>query len=162
LAIGGRVGFWILEFKLAWGLSMELLNKLRFIVAFDFLCLPLSFLELITGERKILPTFESGSTGICFAILRSNGRRGVFGSATLLKSPALACVDVRGVLKVPTKFGLYIYLTIMATAVKIVIIGDSGVGKSCLLLRFSENRFCTSYMSTIGVDFKLKTMKIGG
>ena len=42
---------------------------------------------------------------------------------------------------------------------KIVLIGDSGVGKSSLLLRFADDAFIESYMSTIGVDFRFKTIK---
>jgi len=45
---------------------------------------------------------------------------------------------------------------------KIVIIGDSGVGKSCMLLRFADNEFTDSYISTIGVDFKIKTLNVEG
>ena len=41
---------------------------------------------------------------------------------------------------------------------KILVIGDSGVGKSCLLLRFSDDKFNESYISTIGVDFRIKTV----
>jgi len=33
---------------------------------------------------------------------------------------------------------------------KVLIIGDSGVGKTCLLLRFCENNFTTSHLATIG------------
>jgi Ras-related protein Rab-1A len=33
---------------------------------------------------------------------------------------------------------------------KLLLIGDSGVGKSCLLLRFSEDSFQTSFITTIG------------
>ena len=42
---------------------------------------------------------------------------------------------------------------------KILIIGDSGVGKSCILLRFAEDTFTESYISTIGVDFKIRTIE---
>ncbi len=45
---------------------------------------------------------------------------------------------------------------------KILIIGDSGVGKSCILLRFAEDTFTESYISTIGVDFKIKTIEQEG
>ena len=34
--------------------------------------------------------------------------------------------------------------------IKLIIIGDSSVGKSCILLRFSEDTFPTSHMPTIG------------
>ena len=40
---------------------------------------------------------------------------------------------------------------------KMLLIGDSGVGKSCLLLRFADDTYNNSYISTIGVDFKIKT-----
>ena len=44
---------------------------------------------------------------------------------------------------------------------KLVIIGDSGVGKSCLLLRFADDTFTENYYSTIGVDFRFKCLEIG-
>lgn len=46
--------------------------------------------------------------------------------------------------------------------VKIVVVGDSGVGKTCLLHRFTDNRFDDAYISTIGVDFAIKTMELNG
>ncbi|KAI0806742.1 GTP-binding protein ypt1 [Fomes fomentarius] len=45
---------------------------------------------------------------------------------------------------------------------KLLLIGDSGVGKSCLLLRFAEDSFTDSYLSTIGVDFKIRTIELEG
>eukprot|EP00828_Plagiopyla_frontata_P045193 TRINITY_DN7656_c0_g1_i1.p2 TRINITY_DN7656_c0_g1~~TRINITY_DN7656_c0_g1_i1.p2 ORF type:complete len:140 (+),score=23.32 TRINITY_DN7656_c0_g1_i1:15-434(+) len=43
---------------------------------------------------------------------------------------------------------------------KYVIIGNSGVGKSSLLLRFTDDSFSESYLTTIGVDFRFKTIKV--
>jgi len=45
---------------------------------------------------------------------------------------------------------------------KIVIIGNSAVGKSSLLRTFSENHWDQVFTPTIGVDFKIKTFHIGG
>ena len=52
---------------------------------------------------------------------------------------------------------------------KLLIIGDSGVGKTNILLRFCENNFMSSHLTTIGmkldrvgIDFKLKTIDIDG
>lgn len=45
---------------------------------------------------------------------------------------------------------------------KLLLIGDSGVGKSCLLLRFADDTYTESYISTIGVDFKIRTVEIDG
>jgi len=42
------------------------------------------------------------------------------------------------------------------------LIGDSGVGKSCLLLRFADDTYTESYISTIGVDFKIRTIQLDG
>lgn len=45
---------------------------------------------------------------------------------------------------------------------KLLLIGNSGVGKSCLLLRFSDDTYTNDYISTIGVDFKIKTVELDG
>lgn len=55
-----------------------------------------------------------------------------------------------------TKYDHYDYLY------KIVLIGDSAVGKSCLLSRFTRNEFDHESRSTIGVEFATRSMEIDG
>lgn len=43
---------------------------------------------------------------------------------------------------------------------KVIIIGDSSVGKSNIVLQFSENQFVEGHRSTIGVDFKMQSIMI--
>eukprot|EP00055_Hartaetosiga_balthica_P017032 m.111145 g.111145 ORF g.111145 m.111145 type:complete len:207 (+) comp9232_c2_seq1:45-665(+) len=43
---------------------------------------------------------------------------------------------------------------------KLLLIGDSGVGKTCLLFRFSDDAFNSTFISTIGIDFKIRTIDI--
>ena len=45
---------------------------------------------------------------------------------------------------------------------KLVIVGNSGVGKSCILLQFSDGIFREEELATIGVDFKIKTVELDG
>ncbi|XP_065884995.1 ras-related protein Rab-8A-like [Dysidea avara] len=45
---------------------------------------------------------------------------------------------------------------------KLLLIGDSGVGKTCILVRFSEDAFNSTFISTIGIDFKIRTVEIDG
>ncbi|XP_002129883.2 ras-related protein Rab-10-like [Ciona intestinalis] len=45
---------------------------------------------------------------------------------------------------------------------KLLLIGDSGVGKTCVLFRFSDDAFNTTFISTIGIDFKIKTVELNG
>lgn len=52
--------------------------------------------------------------------------------------------------------GAYDYLA------KLLLIGDSGVGKSCLMLRFADDSFQPSFITTIGIDFKMRTVKLDG
>ena len=43
-----------------------------------------------------------------------------------------------------------------------MLLGDSGVGKSCIILRYTEDTFSVNLMNSIGVDFKLKNIEIEG
>ncbi|KAJ8293022.1 Ras-related protein Rab-8A [Rhodotorula toruloides] len=45
---------------------------------------------------------------------------------------------------------------------KMLLIGDSGVGKSCLLLRFCDDAWTPSFITTIGIDFKIRTIELEG
>ncbi|XP_065212131.1 ras-related protein Rab-10 [Planococcus citri] len=45
---------------------------------------------------------------------------------------------------------------------KLLLIGDSGVGKTSILFRFSDDAFTTTFISTIGIDFKIKTVELRG
>lgn len=45
---------------------------------------------------------------------------------------------------------------------KLLLIGDSSVGKTCLLFRFAEDKFNSAFISTIGIDFKIRTVTVDG
>jgi Ras-related protein Rab-1A len=43
---------------------------------------------------------------------------------------------------------------------KIVLVGNQGVGKSSLFLRFCDNNFIENYLTTIGVDFRFRMLDV--
>ena len=45
--------------------------------------------------------------------------------------------------------------------VKILMIGESGVGKTCIIQRFNKNEFSLTHLSTIAIDFKMKVVSVG-
>eukprot|EP01123_Difflugia_compressa_P007764 TRINITY_DN2153_c0_g1_i1.p1 TRINITY_DN2153_c0_g1~~TRINITY_DN2153_c0_g1_i1.p1 ORF type:complete len:584 (-),score=89.91 TRINITY_DN2153_c0_g1_i1:168-1919(-) len=45
---------------------------------------------------------------------------------------------------------------------KVIVVGSAAVGKSSLLLRLTEDKFFPSYVSTIGIDFKIHTLRMYG
>ena len=45
---------------------------------------------------------------------------------------------------------------------KILTIGESNVGKTCILRRFVENKFLQKHLSTIGIDYRTKSVYIHG
>ncbi|CAG8629500.1 10698_t:CDS:2 [Gigaspora margarita] len=55
-----------------------------------------------------------------------------------------------------SKIAAYDYL------IKLLLIGDDDVGKSSLLLRFSDDSFTPSFITTIGIDFKIRNIELDG
>lgn len=45
---------------------------------------------------------------------------------------------------------------------KVVLIGDCGTGKTCVVQRFKSGTFIERHGSTIGVDFSMKTVIVDG
>ncbi|KAJ1452212.1 P-loop containing nucleoside triphosphate hydrolase protein [Pelagophyceae sp. CCMP2097] len=45
---------------------------------------------------------------------------------------------------------------------KLLMLGDTGVGKTCLLLRYAFDSFSPTFITTIGIDFKIKEVEIDG
>lgn len=45
---------------------------------------------------------------------------------------------------------------------KIVLIGDCGTGKTCVVQRFKNGTFIEKHGNTIGVDFSMKTVVVDG
>ena len=43
---------------------------------------------------------------------------------------------------------------------KILLVGDTNVGKTCFLIRYVDGYFDQSYLTTVGMDYKLKTFTI--
>ena len=43
---------------------------------------------------------------------------------------------------------------------KILLLGDSSVGKTCILTRYADNTFQEEHMATIGLDFKIKSVNL--
>ena len=56
--------------------------------------------------------------------------------------------------------GIHYYASKITKIAKALLIGDSGVGKSSILIRYVKNEFSESFITTIGIDFMIKTVKI--
>ena len=46
--------------------------------------------------------------------------------------------------------------------VKLLMLGDSGVGKSSILNRFVEEKFSPNFFTTLGVEYKQKMVEVNG
>ncbi|GCB84192.1 hypothetical protein scyTo_0024644, partial [Scyliorhinus torazame] len=81
-------------------------------------------------------------------VMSSSGRGG--GGTTLAAETAPPAGSV--LLSAPPRSRIY----------KIIVIGDSGVGKTCLTYRFCAGSFPDKTEATIGVDFRERTVEIDG
>ena len=45
---------------------------------------------------------------------------------------------------------------------KLIVVGDSAVGKTCLISRFARDSFNPNFITTIGIDFEIKEVDIDG
>ncbi|KDR21162.1 ras-related protein Rab-8B [Zootermopsis nevadensis] len=66
---------------------------------------------------------------------------------------------------------IYIYIYIIgpskmaldfAATYKVLVLGDSNVGKTCIVHRYCDERYYDTYISTIGIDFKQKIINLDG
>jgi small GTP-binding protein len=46
--------------------------------------------------------------------------------------------------------------------IELITLGDTQVGKSCLLQKFTDEKFAPQHITTIGIDFKIKYVQIDG
>lgn len=64
---------------------------------------------------------------------------------------ALVCIQNRIV-----HITIYVYATYKNIVQQVMLLGDSGVGKTCLLIRYRDKAFTTSaFISTVGIDFRV-------
>ncbi|CAL8304776.1 unnamed protein product [Lota lota] len=86
---------------------------------------------------KASPCKDSGKSGKCLAPAPSNG----------VVHPSRPSISSSG--------------EFYDIAFKVMLVGDSGVGKTCLLVRFKDGAFLAgSFISTVGIDFRNKVMNI--
>jgi Ras-related protein Rab-2A len=69
---------------------------------------------------------------------------------------------VEGIQKIPYEVITDKSLNTQDHLFKLIIIGDTGVGKSCLMKRVMDNEFKTEHQVTIGVEFGSFGVKVEG
>ncbi|XP_030646566.1 ras-related protein Rab-26-like [Chanos chanos] len=78
------------------------------------------------------------------------------------KSTIVSSVQANGVVH-PSRPSLSSSSEFYDIAFKVMLVGDSGVGKTCLLVRFKDGAFLAgSFISTVGIDFRNKVLSIDG
>lgn len=74
----------------------------------------------------------------------------------------IACHSLRNILLQLLLIGDSGILQIVLNFVDCPLILVLGVGKSCLLLRFCDDAWTPSFITTIGIDFKIRTIELDG
>ncbi|XP_060028587.1 ras-related protein Rab-26 isoform X2 [Erinaceus europaeus] len=104
-------------------------------------------------SRKKTPKSKGGSTPGASALPAANGPRPVRpGSGAPPHAPPL-----------PGRPSLGSSGDFYDVAFKVMLVGDSGVGKTCLLVRFKDGAFLAgTFISTVGIDFRNKVVDVDG
>jgi Ras family len=83
----------------------------------------------------------------------------LFGAACIVASPPM--LHAHSLQCAPAQVAAWQRVSnIASTCAEVVLIGDSGVGKSNLLSRFTRNEFCLESKSTIGVEFATRSIQV--
>uniref|UniRef100_A0A668AEZ5 small monomeric GTPase n=1 Tax=Myripristis murdjan TaxID=586833 RepID=A0A668AEZ5_9TELE len=84
------------------------------------------------------------------------------GNGKAVKSSPASIVQGNGVVH-PSRPSISNSSEFYDIAFKVMLVGDSGVGKTCLLVRFKDGAFLAgSFISTVGIDFRNKVLNIDG
>ncbi|KAG7222146.1 hypothetical protein INR49_016718 [Caranx melampygus] len=110
----------------------------------------------IHTQRPVSPQLQRGHPAVCGAA------PGFCRKDAVTSWPFLSCMWTDLQLRVKTFHILTPHATVTLTLSFSLTCLAPGVGKSSLLLRFADNTFSGSYITTIGVDFKIRTVEING
>nr|XP_055220962.1 ras-related protein Rab-26 isoform X2 [Gorilla gorilla gorilla] len=109
-------------------------------------------------SRKKTPKSKGASTPAASTLPTANGARPAR-SGTALSGPD---APPNGPLQ-PGRPSLGGGVDFYDVAFKVMLVGDSGVGKTCLLVRFKDGAFLAgTFISTVGIDFRNKVLDVDG
>ncbi|XP_001367034.1 ras-related protein Rab-26 isoform X1 [Monodelphis domestica] len=114
-------------------------------------------------SRKKTPKSKAGSTpASSLPRAKENGPVGSGGGGSS-PGPGPAPEAPRNGLLLPGRPSLSSSGDFYDVAFKVMLVGDSGVGKTCLLVRFKDGAFLAgTFISTVGIDFRNKVLNVDG